>query len=254
MIYKLFIIFFAICGVLNLPLNSSQALEMQALGNENPEKGKTCQCVLNEAAALGVPIFMFKDVCDFPANGEAAVAGFIAAKKEGKNFANCNVIYISLIDLQVEQEVILRCLVKLKTEGIIVVLNVSGNKFITDDFLKKLTDLGLFSNIYSLNLSNTNISDFGVSMLHNYISNNAKYNSIALKELDIEKLNVGAENKKLIADGLKNLGNKDTAGPSVALPTTALVSTAPPVLQAAPPALETAAPVSPLVISPISDG
>ncbi|MDR3031335.1 MAG: hypothetical protein LBU35_03045 [Holosporales bacterium] len=162
------------------------------------QKQRTCQEALDQSIADGSGILDLSATTDFAQNGWAAIEAFLRKIKETNSFGTYSKnLSVDLSKTNVTPEILSMLMERAKLDGLTLILNLYYNKTIGDETIDVI---GSFSNIYSIILRGTNISDVGI----------AKFNAIlemsgigVLHSVDVSETNVSPGGAKVLAEQMQ---------------------------------------------------
>lgn len=144
----------------------NQQYNIPQTGNKLYSKNRNKSCQVAYAQSNGSYILDLSDTYDIAIYGSSIIQDFISKMKE-KNY---DFVYIDLCNTDVQPALVAQWNQLLQQNNIQVMWNLSNNSSIND----LLFNNSMFSldNIKGLNISNTNISAYGINMLYQLLNNN----------------------------------------------------------------------------------
>lgn len=128
---------------------------------------RTCQAALDEMIKNGTVTIDLSYTTDFAENGDATFSACYNKLKETNSFGtNSSNLYINLSKTNVTPEFIAKWSAEFKKDKKTVLWNLSDNPNLSDSVIDSIADL---SNVCSLNLANTGVTDTGIAKLSSLI-------------------------------------------------------------------------------------
>ena len=143
----------------------NQQYSVSQVSNKLYNKNKDKSCQIAYAQSIGSYILDLSDTYDIAIYGNSIIQDFISKAKE-KNY---DVVYIDLCNTDVQPELVAQWNQLLQQNNIQVIWNLSNNSSINDLLFQYINSL---DNIKGLNISNTNISSYGINALYQLLNNN----------------------------------------------------------------------------------
>ncbi len=169
--------------------NMSTTVPPEGKKGAPPQRYRTCAQALESMLKEGTCIIDLSNVSDFVQNGEKVISAYYEKIKQTNAFGtHSNNVYINVTEITVA-----KFAGEFAKDKRTVIWNLSHNRSIDDTVIDALS--ASFQSVYSLNLSDTNLTDVGLAKIVSAIKTNG------LGELIV----INVSKTKVTAEGVENL-------------------------------------------------